>query len=145
MDILFIHRVLKSIYHYCPEIDENVALFIAAQFALESEFGRSSIAKDNCNYCGMKIPSSRFTSTVKMSYNLHPSFMSYANLDECVLDYFYRCAWFQFSFNHFQNVDDFKRVLRNSGYCPEKDYISRIEKIYNQFINLKLSQNEQNY
>lgn len=134
----FIRQFMALAVYYCPTISLDVARFIACQFALESDFGDSPVAIDNHNFGGMKIPSYRISAGCSRHDNSHPVYLQFADARSFMIDYFYRCAWYHFDLRSLKNLDDFKRELCNSGYCPEKSYISRIESIYNQFINLTI-------
>lgn len=133
MDRLFIIKV--AAYIRCTfSIPEDVANFIACQVALESDFGESKLAKDYCNFIGMKVPFVRISTCTNYA-DVNSTFAHYNGIQSCLLDYFF---WLQFQKplrNRLENLSLFKPLLEN--YCPEKDYISRIEKIYNQFINSK--------
>ena len=110
----------------------QVSMFIACQFALESDFGCSKLATEHNNYCGMKIPHRRCFYGVRLD---GCQFAHYASSNCCIHDYI---SWVMFNrpltFN-LHDVESFKLFLRDSGYCPEKDYISRITNIFNQFTN----------
>ena len=113
----------------------EIAEFIGCQFALESNFGISRLAIISRNYCGMK-PAFR-----RVSYRIYEKddngFAVFDSLDSCVLDY---VSWIYYNRPNKQELtylDSFIIFLRNSGYCPEKDYISKIQSIYQQFKNYK--------
>lgn len=109
----------------------EIAEFIGCQFALESNFGTSRLARVSNNYCGMK-PSFR-----RVSYRIYlkedKGFAVFDSLDSCVLDYVSWIFYNRPSRQELAYLDSFIIFLRNSGYCPEKDYISKIQSIYQQF------------
>lgn len=109
----------------------NVALFIACQFALESDFGCSRLARECNNISGMRSPSLRLTLDV---YHASGEFAVFYSWSECISDYFLWLAWNHFNLDDFQDLNKFKRKLVSCGYCPENDYINRINKIYLQFV-----------
>lgn len=122
-------RKTASWFFYRLQITKEVAIFIACQFALESDFGNSRFARENQNFCGMKSPINR------ISTNLNPqrSFASYSCFEDCCLDY---CLWLSFNrctVGKLAYLDYFKVFLREKNYCPEKDYIDRIQKIFDSF------------
>lgn len=112
---------------------DEICDFIACQFALESDFGTSMLAEKFHNFSGMKVPHKRPTS--RSRYRDYLGFCIYFDLDYCVSDYIMRFLYFYPHSNAVYDLSAFKIHLQNSGYCPEKDYLSRIETIYNQFIN----------
>lgn len=110
----------------------EVALFISCQFALESDFGRSRLAQESNNYCGMKSP------ILRPSFNLNPArtFASFESLDFCVQDYLNWLCWNKCSIAKLQDIRSFRQFLRDKKYCPETDYIDNINYLYSQFTNL---------
>ena len=113
----------------------EVALFIASQFALESNFGRSDIAKQNCNVCGMKMPKIRITTA--LWENLHHAVYSTTNL--CVTDYFFWLSRFDFNQRDLVDLERFKSRLEKSNYCPSFRYIESIESIYDTYTELLIN------
>lgn len=111
----------------------DVCVYIACQFALESNFGDSDLAIKHFNYCGMKVPHRRANKSID---NTH-TFARYSSFNDCVVDYI---LWVFYNRPYqpaLEHVGSFRLFLRDSGYCPEKDYLSKIDNIYNQFINFK--------
>lgn len=110
---------------------EDVATYIGCQFALESNFGKSTLALNHNNHSGMKRPLSRF------SYdNLsHPVFAGYNDLYECIFDYKLLLAWNRFTKSFLLDLDLFRKRLEMSGYCSDFDYIERINRIYLSYID----------
>lgn len=111
----------------------DVVKFIACQFGLESNFGRSDLAVLHSNICGMKVPYRRYS--VRIGF--FGEFATYSNWFDCVKDYL---LWVFFNRpyqNVFDSVDSYCLFLRDSGYCPEKDYIDKIKLIYLQFKTLE--------
>lgn len=127
------HWLLRN-FVFSPDVLD----FIACQFALESDFGTSSLALTRNNFCGMKVPYKRLTYRI-CSIKPSDGFCAYSSFDNCILDY---VSWLFYNRpyqNALQSVDAFKIFLRNSGYCPEKGYIDLIDSIYKQ---LKTYQND---
>lgn len=119
------HWLLRNIVRSSEVLD-----FIACQFALESNFGTSSLALTQHNFCGMKIPYKRCFFGYRISND--SEFAAYDSLDSCVIDY---VAWLFYqrpSTNQLLYLSNFKVFLLNSGYCPELGYLDRIFNIYNQ-------------
>lgn len=108
-----------------------VALFIACQFALESDYGRSSIAQFN-NLCGMRFPS--FRPTLAKS-KTNGGFAIYDSVDDCIQDYMLRNCIFSPSGKVFTDVKRFSIFIYSSGYCPERDYIKRIENVRDLYLD----------
>lgn len=117
---------------YCF-ISTEVARFIACQFALESNFGNSQIAKENCNYCGMKLPLKRLT--FARGENLgHAVFGSFY---DCIDDYVLWLTFSKFSVARLNDIELFKLKLESSSYCPSSLYVVKIQSIYNKFYSPK--------
>lgn len=113
----------------------EVALFIGCQFALESNFGQSRIALVQNNFCGMKSP------VLRPSLNLNSarSFASFAGLKSCIIDYMLWLSWNKCSIAKLQDISAFKKFLVDKKYCPDPDYISSIERIFNEYSPLLLT------
>lgn len=111
---------------------DNVADFIACQFALESNFGRARMVETKHNYCGMKCPSYRPTLDLDFKPN---QFARYRSLIECEIDYLLWLAYNRFNRFDLSCIDSFSRLLKAKSYCPEKDYIEKIQSIYQLFKN----------
>lgn len=131
------HKIqfLKSIYDILPRaISSDVALFIASQFALESDFGKSSLAKNHHNLCGMCQPLRRVTYSIGQTDN---GFARFLSDEDCVKDYLLWLAFTRrFPVMVLSDVDLFANRLASSGYCPEPDYIDRVFTIYNQYYGV---------
>lgn len=124
---------IRKVANFFVFASEEVASFIGCQFALESDFGRSRLAVECNNHCGMKSPK------VRPSYDVYPCsvFAEFDSFEECLLDYSLWLAYMRFTALEVQELQKFKDKLYKCKYCPEPDYISKIEKIYNEFINSK--------
>lgn len=107
---------------------KEVATYVAAQATLESGNFESNIFKENNNFMGMKEPNCRLT-TAKGSNRNHAK---YDTRTQCMQDYILWLVYNGFTQNTLKDLDKFKVRLVNSGYCPAKDYIQRIERIYEQ-------------
>lgn len=130
-ELKYIDDIAKRLYVACPSIGDEVRYFIACQFALESAYGTSRIAKSRMNHCGMNVPLLRPSLNTAVS-----GFASYNSLDDCVRDYVLWLAWNKFGYYDLHDLDLFKKKLKAKGYCPAKDYINRIETVYLQYANL---------
>lgn len=129
--VAFLDVIVESslLTHY---FSRPICEFIACQFALESDFGLSRLADINNNITGMKVPFKRPFYGCKSDNG----FACYSDWFECIKDYI---VWFFYSHPHANCVYDleaFKIHLHNSGYCPEKGYIDKIQFIYSQFKSL---------
>lgn len=131
--IEFIKKValLLTCYHFSKE----VATFVGCQFALESNFGLSKLAIDNKNYCGMRNPLVRI-SVANHAGDPNYHWAIYDNLSCCVLD-FVLCIQYHKPLSVDYTILNHYKSFIKSWYCPEKDYLKKIEVIYNQFINSK--------
>ena len=116
----------------------DVAFFIGCQFALESNYGQSSLAFRHHNHCGMKEPHVRVTLSLPGTSS---GFASYTSLMSCMIDYSLWLAYNKFTSLQLFKSELFKQRLVACGYCPEKDYVSLIQSIYENLQNYK--QNEQ--
>lgn len=123
---------LNEVVSLLPQcISLNVRRFIACQFALESDFGHSASALCNNNFCGMKVPSLRITLALNLSEK--NTFACFAGITSCVHDYLLWLQSNRFTRSELSNVDSFVRHLDYSGYCPEFDYIFKIQNLYSQY------------
>lgn len=122
----FIYDVMASFETLCSY---NVACFIACQFALESNFGQSRIARTRHNLCGMKHPQLRPTYDLLRA----ATFADYDSKESCFKDYQLWLAYSKFTQFDLSNVECFKAKLRSKNYCPETDYIDRIQSIFDWF------------
>lgn len=111
--------------------NEDVRNFIACQFALESNFGCSALARRRYNFCGMKLPKSRLF----YGYECSDSFAKYNSLNDCVKDYVSWVLYNRPSRGVVSSVDCYSNWLESKGYCPEKDYVDKIRVIYNQYYS----------
>ena len=122
-------RLLRR-YHF----SNDVAVFIGSQFALESDFGRSNLAQKYNNHCGMKCPLVRVS--IATNYGLSTSrdeFAHYTSLAACVEDYILWVAYNRPYSDALTNLDSYVAFVKRVGYCPAKDYVSRIMRIYNNY------------
>lgn len=125
--IAFIDNIVELLGKYCPQMFVDVKYFVACQFALESNFGKSRLAKVNNNYCGMCLPKSRLSLNIAVSGN----FAAYKSLDDCVIDYCYWLAFNKINYVDLFNLNLYSRFLVAKKYCPESDYIDRIFNLFN--------------
>lgn len=131
----FIEKVATCLQYY--HFSEEVANFVGCQFALESNFGLSNLAIDNKNYCGMRNPLVRISVAVHAGDpNYH--WASYDSLISCVLDFVLCLQYHKPLSIDYSILNNYKFFIK-SWYCPEKDYLKKVEAIYNQFINQQKS------
>lgn len=121
----FVKMVGAYVDRYLPSIDTDVALWINAQFCLESDFGRSKISVSRFNICGMKQPSKRLTCSLPDS----PVFACFSNYDVCFVDYLLCIAHHGCSQEHLSSVVRYRTFI-GRFYCPERDYLNRVDKIF---------------
>lgn len=115
---------------------DDVKHFIASQFALESNFGNSAMACCLNNYCGMKVPAVR--ATLCLNPDDKGKFAEYSCMSACVNDYVIWLVAMKFNRQDYNNISVFSNHLKVSGYCPEPDYIDRINSIFNQYYSPKI-------
>lgn len=125
---LYLDGICQLFYLYLPDASIDVTNFIACQFALESNFGNSRLAIHYNNHCGMKAPFTRPTTNYESD-----SFAHFKDVESCVIDYCYWLCYNRVTQYQLQNLDLFISRLDELGYCPDDDYISKIEDIYIQF------------
>lgn len=126
----FISRV-SSIVSDLSQFPIEVADFIGCQFALESSFGESPLAHSNNNYCGMKNPLVRISTAIH-SGNGQYHWAQYPNLFHCVIDYLLCLQYHRPISTQYDSIVHFSQFI-SKFYCPDKDYINRINLIYQQF------------
>lgn len=129
----FLDKVLTLLAAF--GFNDDVALFIACQFALESNFGTSEIALKHHNYCGMRCPLVRL-STSSNSGDGNAFWAHYNNMFDCVTDFVLCLQYHQPLSDIKVNIAAYCRFI-SRFYCPERDYISKITSIYSQFKNYK--------
>lgn len=131
-------QFLSKVFDLCKErflLNDEVSLFIACQFALESDFGRSRLAVDCNNFCGMKSPEHRLSISVGSS----GLFNVYSSLEQCVADYLARQNYFGIKKRDIKDIDSYSKFLRKSNYCSEPYYIDSIKAIYSNYYNYFLN------
>lgn len=132
----FIIKVSDRISHY-SQFPEDVCFWSACQFALESSFGESSLAHSNMNFCGMKNPLVRISSAIHCG-NGNYHWAQFIDLDSCVVDYLLCLQYHRPISTNYDTIEHFASFI-SKFYCPERDYIDKINSIYSQF---QLLQNE---
>lgn len=115
-------------YPTCFSVD--VAQFIGCQFGLESNFGMSDLAIMNNNHCGMKQTHSRLST--QLSSDGSNKFGSYITFSSCLVDYVLCLVSHNITRTQTLDLGKFKVSIKG-WYCPDKDYIDKINKIFNQF------------
>lgn len=129
----------KEQFSWIVRISEQIQLFgflppvadwIGCQFALESAFGNSRIAKVKNNLCGMKVPSVRPSLNVGVS-----GFATYKSIQHCIIDYVLLLSYNHFGYVQLSNLDCFLAKLQACHYCDDDGYYDSISNIYKQFKN----------
>lgn len=111
----------------------SVALWIACQSALETDFGRSRLYAVNNNCFGMKYPRKRLTLSVSELSN----HASYRSLPDSVIDYGYWLANNGFTINNLYSLDSFRDRLCLFNFNPKCSlYLDSVNSIYNQFKDI---------
>lgn len=122
---------VSSIFKSLTQFPQEVCDFIACQFSLESYFGESDLACVNNNFCGMRNPLVRISSALHAGdCNFH--WAQYVSLQTCVIDYLLCLQYHRPSSIDYDSVAHFSRFI-SKFYCPERDYIDKINLIYQQF------------
>lgn len=114
-------------------ISQEVRCYIASQFALESDFGRSSFASFFNNYCGMKVPSIRLTTA--SNFDKKGTFAKFDSLGSCITDYLLYLQALKFNKFELNSVVAFRLKLDLVGYCPDLGYLDKIDSIYRQYFD----------
>lgn len=126
--MLFI-QTWKTYLNRFRNMSDEVRTVIACQFALESDFGSSRLAKENNNICGMKIPLVRPTTQIGTK-----GFASYQNQTQCVIDFMLCLAFHQLGTRELENINYYLNNIKK-WYCLDKGYTENIKSIYSQFQN----------
>lgn len=134
-NVSFIENVLCVLSYYWPQCPLDVRYWISCQFALESGFGTSSLSEDNYNFCGMKNPLVRI-SCAEHAGDPNYHWASYDTLGCCIVDYLLCVQYHRPLFCDYDTVFHYSQFIRKF-YCPERDYIDKINSIYQQFKNFK--------
>lgn len=121
--------ILRSVYH----VSDEVAYFIGCQFALESAFGRSQLAVNHHNYCGMKCPLVR-PSVAENYKNQTDKWAYYLSLEQCICDFMFCLAYRKPLSIVFESIKEYTSFIKG-WYCPENSYINKITNLFNQFKN----------
>lgn len=119
-------------YHF----NDDVSSYIACQFALESNYFKSNLVLAYNNASGMRFPLHRPNLCCSKTSS---GFACYRSLFACVRDFFIRQFLFAKTWKDFSSIELYRAFLVRSNYCPEIDYVGRIDRIYNQFINFQNS------
>lgn len=130
-----VSSILRSVYH----VHDEVADFIGCQFALESSFGRSSLAVNHHNYCGMKCPLVR-VSVANNYQNPVDKWADYSSLEQCICDYMFCLAYRRPLSLSFETINHFIYFIKG-WYCPEKSYTDKINSLYVQLKSYKNGRN----
>lgn len=131
LQVDYIKSTACDIEEVFPTLPHDVITFIACQFALESSFGTSRLAKECHNHCGMKAPLVRPSTALNRGVSV--VFADYPNKYFCIVDYFLCLSYHQPLAKQLENLDLFKHFIK--FYCPEKDYVNKIINLFNQFKN----------
>lgn len=109
----------------------NVRHYIACQFALESDFGNSAIAKDNNNLCGMRPPVVRPT----LCIDTNRAHAVYFSRSASITDYVLWLAYNKFTQRELNDLELFKLHLEKANYNSSENYIAAIDRIYQKMFN----------
>lgn len=126
--LVFVDSVVNYLRIYLPDASDEVRYWIACQFALESNFGLSYQAKKNNNYDGMKIPQIR----PSLNTALAGSFSAFTSLECCVIDYCYYLCYNHVTRYQLFHLELFTARLKSLKYCPDSDYIDKVNSLFNQ-------------
>ena len=83
----------------------------------------------------MKVASFRIT--LALNLDEKGEFAQFAGISSCVHDYLLWLQSNKFTRADLANLGLFVQHLKVSGYCPEYDYIDKIEKLYLKFYGRK--------
>lgn len=121
----FIDMIIDKLPH---TLSIRTRIYIACQFALESNYGTSRLATHQCNFCGMKRATQRISTRLNdVSDNC---FATYNCLEDCISDYL---LWLTMK-GAKQNLSIFILKHYLLSYCPDAGYIGRIDAIYNIYM-----------
>ena len=126
----FVLLIQKMLPRY---ISEDVRGYIASQFALESNFGKSAFASCQNNYCGMKVPAVRITTAFNVDDK--GKFAKYVSLGSCVSDYLLYLQALRFNKFELNSVLAFRMKLDLVGYCTDLGYLEKIDSLYRQYVD----------
>lgn len=125
--IVSVSNLIKNRYVY---INSDVADFIACQFALESAYGTSRLARESFNISGMKVPHVRLSTSVADDNG----FAVYSSFNSCICDFFYWLQYNGFNQSHLKcDLSVYLAKFSKLNYCPDHDYIKNINSIYQLF------------
>lgn len=130
----FIKKVSDIVARY-SQFPNNLCDLIGCQFALESSYGESPLAHSNHNYCGMKNPLVRISSALHAGDALY-YWAQYDDLATCIVDYLLCLQYHRPMSTNYDTIPHFAAFI-SKFYCPEKDYIDKINLIYQHFKSLK--------
>lgn len=132
-------KMVSFLIHSNSQFPVDVCDYIGCLFSLESSFGTSNLALDFNNYCGMKNPLVRISSAMYAGRSGEGYFWAeYSSLNSCVVDFLLCLQYHRPKSSDYDTVEHFSRFI-SGFYCPECDYITKINSIYSQF---KLFNNE---
>ena len=127
------NSLMQSVFNY------KMRIVVAAQFALESNWGKSKIATENSNLCGMKMPKTRPT-TAKAERN---GYAAYLNEYDCIVDYVIWIMWGRPYFKKLWHLDNYMQYLKEKNYSEDENYDAKVEAIYNEiYEHLKQKNND---
>lgn len=109
----------------------DICDFVACQFAIESNFGRSNLAILACNHSGMKVPSRR----VCINIGSYKGFSKYSTLKQCILDFILWVFYNRPFIDDLSCVSSFMKFLDRTGYCPDEVYTRSIYSLYKKYKN----------
>lgn len=127
-------QYLVHIYQQLPPmLPRRIKLYIACQFALESNFGTSHLAVAHNNHSGMKRAFTRITTRLEE----YDKFAHYACLNDCITDYL---LWLSMKGGKLlMTVTELLDFIQS--YCPDNDYVTKVINLFLQYQYLLKSLN----
>lgn len=130
LDFGFIVSV-STIFSEISQFSKEVCDFIGCQFALESSFGRSNLSVTNNNYCGMKNPLVRISTALHAGDGVY-HWAQFQDLYSCCIDYLLCLQYHRPISTQYDTIPHYSAFIKKF-YCPDTDYIDKINKIYQSF------------
>lgn len=134
LEFAFIVSV-SSCFSELSQFPKEVCDFIGCQFAFESDFGRSNLAVTNENYCGMRNPLVRISTAMHAGDGVY-HWAQYHDLYSCVIDYLLCLQYHKPISTNYDTIPHLSSFL-SKFYCPDKNYIDKINLIYQSFKSYK--------
>lgn len=136
----FIRRVSDLVLSYINNVSIEVAEFIACQSAVESGYGTSTLALEDSNIFGMKMPNLRLTSAFDKNVN---GFAVYDDIYLSIIDYLLWLSYNHVSRKSLRDVKSFSGFLVHHHYCDSDGYIPAIQACYDSYQKYKENEKTQ--